>query len=276
MSNMIKINYSSDALIQASIFDNAQNEVARVSSNDFFGFDGSAFIYYSYADQPGKTDATIYVPNNGYKIVFSYGNQAGVNVNFNVEVSTLNNDGWKDIFVSRGHVQANTAGREAINQPNSVFRNLGNGRFAALTGEAGFEAQPARRHRGSAVGDLDGDGRPDVVVTALGEPAEIWMNDSPAKSHWLELKLVGIASNRGGIGAAIRVTSRRMAQFNHATTAVGYASSSAGPVHFGLGVDAQADQIEIRWPSGVVQRLSSVKGDRVLEVIEPSPAIQRP
>jgi hypothetical protein len=195
---------------------------------------------------------------------------------YSPEIYDFDNDGWKDIFVSRGHVQANTAGREAINQPNSVFRNLGNGRFAALTGEAGFEAQQPRRHRGSAVGDLDGDGRPDVVVSALSEPAEIWINDSPAKYHWLELKLVGAASNRDGIGAAIKVTSKSLAQYNHATTAVGYASSSAGPVHFGLGLDAQAGQIEIRWPSGVAQRLSSVKADRVLEVKEPAPPLQRP
>ena len=159
-----------------------------------------------------------------------------------------------------------------INQHNSVFRNLGNGTFGAFTGEAGFATQPPRRHRGSAIGDLDGDGRPDVVVTALAEPAEIWMNDSPAKHHWLELKLVGTASNRDGIGAAIKVTSKHLVQYNHVTTAAGYASSSAGPVHFGLGVDDEADLIEIRWPSGTIQRLTGVKCDRVLEVKEPGPA----
>ncbi len=188
---------------------------------------------------------------------------------YSPNIADFDNDGLKDVFVSRGHVQANPAGREAIDQPNSVFRNLGNGAFAALTGEAGFAAQPPKRHRGSAVGDLNGDGRLDVVVTALSRPAEIWMNDSPVKHHWLELKLVGAASNRDGIGAAIKVTSKGLVQYNHATTAAGYASSSAGPVHFGLGLDEQADEIEIRWPSGAIQRLTAVKGDRVLEVKEP-------
>jgi hypothetical protein len=111
-----------------------------------------------------------------------------------------------------------------------------------------------------------------VVVTALSGPAEIWMNDSPAKNHWLELKLVGTTSNRDGIGAAIKVTSKHLTQYNHVTTAAGYASSSAGPVHFGLGVDEQADEIEIRWPSGRIQRLNEVKSGRVLEVKEPGPA----
>lgn len=191
-------------------------------------------------------------------------------------VSDFDNDGWKDLFVSRGHVQVNTGGREVIDQHNSVFRNLGNGTFEAFTGEAGFAAQPPRRHRGSALGDLDGDGRTDLVVTALMGPAEIWMNDSPAKHHWLELKLVGAASNRNGIGAAIKVVSTHLVQYNHVTTAAGYASSSAGPVHFGMGMDEHADLIEIRWPSGTVQRLAAVKCDRVLEIREPLPATKSP
>jgi hypothetical protein len=188
---------------------------------------------------------------------------------YSPQVADFDDDGWKDLFVSRGHVQANIEGREAIDQPNSVFRNLGNGTFSALTGEAGFATQPPRRHRGSAAGDLDGDGRLDVVVTALAGPAEIWMNDSPAKHHWLELKLVGTASNRDGIGTAIKVTSKHLTQYNHVTTAAGYASSSAGPVHFGMRTDSEADLIEIRWPSGVIQRLAGVTCDRIVRVNEP-------
>jgi len=192
---------------------------------------------------------------------------------YSPEIYDFDNDGWKDIFVSRGHVESlNMEGRDQVNQHNTVFRNLANGTFSALTGEAGFATQPARRHRGSAVGDLDGDGRVDVVVSALAEPAEIWLNDSPGEHHWLELKLVGTASNRDGIGAAIKVTSKHQVQSNHMTTAAGYASSSAGPVHFGLGADDMADLIEIRWPSGVLQRLTGVKCDRVLEVKEPATA----
>ena len=100
MSNLIKINYTCSKRIRASIYDSAQNEVAQVSFDDFFGFNGAEFIYVSYADEPSVTDATIYMPNNGYKIVFSYENKAGVIVNFKAEISTLDYDGNKDVSVT--------------------------------------------------------------------------------------------------------------------------------------------------------------------------------
>ena len=182
----------------------------------------------------------------------------------------FDNDGWKDIFVTRGHVQSLLAApRITVAQHNTVFRNLGGMKFAALTAEAGLTANAPSRHRGSAVGDLNGDGRLDVVVSAISAPAEIWMNDSPAGKHWLELALEGTKSNRDAIGARIKVVTKAGAQYNHVTSASGYASSSAGPVHFGLGPDKTADVVEIRWPSGAVQELRNVASDRMIRVKEP-------
>ncbi len=185
-------------------------------------------------------------------------------------IADFDNDGWKDIFVSRGHVQSLLSEpRITVAQPNTVFRNLGGMKFAALTAEAGFTAQPPARHRGSAVGDFNGDGRLDVVVNAISAPAEIWINQSPGNNHWLDIKLQGTKSNRDGIGARIKVVTKSGAQYNHMTTAFGYASSSAGPVHFGLGQNATADLVQIHWPSGIVQELHDVAVDRVLPVKEP-------
>jgi enediyne biosynthesis protein E4 len=188
---------------------------------------------------------------------------------FGAGLYDFDNDGWKDLFVSRGHVESISMPGQPVDQFNTVFRNLGsNGKWAALTEEAGFDASPAARHRGCAFGDLDGDGRIDVVVTALGRDAEIWMNRSEKTGHWLDIALRGTRSNRDGIGARIKLVTKSGAQYNHMTTSVGYASSSDGPVHFGLGPDGRADLIEIHWPSGTVQTLRDVAADRVLKVTE--------
>ncbi len=224
------------------------------------GLNNETFPIYRNDGNAGFTDITA---KSGMALLS--GSMAGYSAN----IADFDNDGWKDIFVSRGHVQSpNRAGRETIDQPNTVFRNLEGTKWSALTEEAGFAAQPPRRHRGAAVGDFNHDGKLDVVVTALSAPAEIWMNDSPDTNHWVEISLEGTKSNRDGIGARIRVSAGGFTQFNHVSTAAGYASSSAGPVHFGLGAAKMAEEIEIRWPSGTVQKLTNIQSDQVLRVKE--------
>jgi len=192
---------------------------------------------------------------------------------FGAGLYDFDNDGWKDLFVSRGDVLSQKMPGQTVDQLNTVFRNAGaSGKWQALTEEAGFDVAAPARHRGCAFGDLDGDGRVDVVATALQSDAEVWMNRSPGSGHWLDIALEGTKSNRDGIGARIKLVSKSGTQYNHMTTSVGYESSSCGPVHFGLGGDATADSIEIHWPSGLVQTLTNVAVDRVLSVKEPQSA----
>lgn len=188
---------------------------------------------------------------------------------FSVNLADFDNDGWRDAFVSRGHVQSlNAAPRVTVEQHNSVLRNIAGKTFAPLTAEAGFATQPPARHRGAAVGDLDGDGRLDVVVTALAKPGEIWRNASPDVGSWIALKLVGTKSNRDGVGAAVKVSAGKFASYDQRFMTAGYSSSSAGPMHFGLGPDVAQVDVEIRWPSGIVQRLQGVKARQVFRVTE--------
>ncbi len=187
---------------------------------------------------------------------------------YSPNIADFDNDGWKDIFVSRGDVQSSAvATKKAVAQPNTIFRNLQGKSFVGLTDEAGFAAHDAR-HRGSAYGDFNHDGKLDLAVTAIGSPAEIWINDSQNANHWLEIQPEGTKSNRDGIGAKILVTAGGIKQFIQYSTVSGYASSSAGPAHFGLGSAKKADEIEIRWPSGTVQVLKDVSADQVVKVKE--------
>src|SRR5438094_5395498 len=110
-------------------------------------------------------------------------------------------------------------------QPNAIFANLGNGTFQDVSAQAGEDFQAPRAHRGCAFADFNNDGKIDVVVASLQDRAELWENVSPDPNHWIILELTGTKSNRDGIGARVRIDK----QYNHMSSACGYASSS----HFG-------------------------------------------
>ena len=186
----------------------------------------------------------------------------------------FDNDGWKDLFVARSNVMDNISllnPSRTYEEPNTVFRNLGNGKFEDVSATAGPEFQLKAVHRGVAFGDLDNDGRIDAVVSVLGGPVELFHNVSPGTNHWILLKLVGTKSNRMGIGAQVHITTEDgRSQWNEVTTAIGYASSSDSRVHFGLGSNKHIKAIEIRWPSGIKQALRDQDVDRILTIREPA------
>jgi hypothetical protein len=181
----------------------------------------------------------------------------------------FDNDGFKDLFSANSHVSENASldPQQHYRQRNAVFRNLKNGTFANVSAAAGLTEAAA--HRGCAFGDLNNDGKVDIVVSAIGSPAELLYNTSPGDNHWIAIQTIGVKSNRDGIGTRIKLTSKSgLVQYNHETTAGSYASSSDKRVHFGLGADTLIRELELRWPSGTVQVLHNVKVDQVLKVTE--------
>jgi hypothetical protein len=183
----------------------------------------------------------------------------------------FDNDGFKDLFSANSHVSANADidPQQHYLQANAVFKNLGNGTFADVSAQAGPAMQAHAAHRGCAFGDLNNDGKTDVVVSTIGSPAELLYNASTDKNHWILIQTVGVKSNRDGIGTRIKVTGESgQVQYNHVTTAGSYASSSDKRVHFGLGADTSIKEIELLWPSGTVQTLRDVKADQVLKIVE--------
>lgn len=221
---------------------------------------GETYPLYRGAERGAFRDATY-----SSRLAALTGNHSGWGVGW----VDFNNDGLKDIFTANSHVNDLVEQFEAYKykEPNSVFVNQGNGTFASA---AESFAGIARAHRGAAFADLDNDGRVDIVVSALGEPAELWRNTSGggAAAHWLRVVPRGTRSNRDGIGARISIGN----QHDTMSTAGSYSSSSHYGLHFGLGSNAEPVTVIVQWPSGAIQKLEGVNTDRVLMVTEPAAA----
>jgi len=190
-----------------------------------------------------------------------------------VGIFDFDNDGNKDLFTANSDILDNAVelAHRPFALPNQVFRNKGGLTFEDASSKAGASFSVAAPHRGAAFGDLNNDGKIDVVVTVLNGPPELWMNRSSSRNHWIILKLVGVKSNRDGLGTKVKLTTSLGTQYNQATTAISYNSSSDKRVHFGLGSASVVDAIELTWPSGIKQVLKNVKADQILTVTETAP-----
>jgi enediyne biosynthesis protein E4 len=182
------------------------------------------------------------------------------------------NDGWKDLIATQGHVLDNiqlTHPDQRYLEPLLLAHNEAN-HFVDVGKQAGAIFRKPLAGRGLAVGDINNDGKMDLVVTTNDGPAYLLRNDTTGGNHWILLNLVGHTSNRDGIGAVVKVTTSTGEQYRTVSTGSSYLSASDKRVHFGLGVDSVARKIEIDWPSGIVQTLRDVRGDQILRVDEPA------
>ncbi|MGH9656187.1 MAG: CRTAC1 family protein, partial [Bryobacteraceae bacterium] len=182
----------------------------------------------------------------------------------------VDNDGWPDLVLANGHVYPEVEGMhlgDKYLQPTLLYRNLGNGKFADVTRQAGPAFQAVRPARGLAVGDIDGDGQPEIVIVNMNSTPSLLKNKGP-HGHWLNLKLQGTKSNRSAIGARAIVRVGRHKMTDEVMSGGSYYSQNSFTLHYGLGKATAADSITIHWPSGMVQHIGRTEGDRTVHIVE--------
>jgi hypothetical protein len=182
------------------------------------------------------------------------------------------NDGWPDIFVADGHIEdqiEHVQKRVTYAEASHLFHNLGGGKFQEVTPQMGAAFAAPRVARGAAYADIDNDGALDVLVTTNSGSPVLFHNEG-GTNHSLRLKLVGTKSNRDGIGAVAYVTSAGGSDKQLKTLRSGssYLSQSELVLTFGLGSQSKADSIEVRWPSGQIDKLSNVNASQTITVEE--------
>jgi hypothetical protein len=188
------------------------------------------------------------------------------------------NDGGRDAFIANGHIQPEIARTEpplTYAQRPLLFRNRRDGTFEEVGARLGGPLAQPVVGRGAACGDYDNDGDVDVLVTTNDGPAQLLRNDGGG-GHWLQVELEGSArpgalgrvSNRDGLGALVLVESGGETQRDTVRTGSSYLSQSMLRLHFGLGRAAAVDRVEVRWPSGIVDRLTGVAADQRIRIRE--------
>ena len=193
-----------------------------------------------------------------------------VKVGFGARFFDYDNDGDLDAFVANGHIDPTINQlRDYVffRQENLLYENR-EGNFRECTSEAGAWSQVRDLSRGAAFGDLDNDGDVDIVVTNNGGPLNLLRNESVNRNHWLLIRLKGVASNRDGLGARIRVRVEGRELHREVQRAASYLSSHDPRVHLGLGASEVAELVEIHWPSGTLQSLRNVRANQILTVRE--------
>jgi len=177
------------------------------------------------------------------------------------------NDGDLDLIISNGH------GHRLDTQEDLILANVqdssGSHRYRDATDSAGSYFRHKSVSRGLAVGDFNNDGAQDILINNIDQPSVLLKNSNNAGSHWIMLLLHGTKSNRDGVGARVTLTANAKRQIRNKVTASGYLSQSDPRLHFGLDAATTVDSIEIKWPSGRIQKLEGIKVDQIMTVVEP-------
>jgi hypothetical protein len=189
------------------------------------------------------------------------------------------NDGWPDIVQANGAMVDNVALYHSMisyKEPLLMFRNLGNGHFEKTSDALGADFNRPIAGRGLATADFNNDGAVGLAVVCRGDYPELLRNDGGNANHWLEVLLIGTKSNRDGLGASLKLTAEGVSHVEQAKGGTSYMSASDPRIHFGLGKRAKIDSLTITWPSGQVDKLTSVPVDKIIAVKEGVGIVARP
>jgi hypothetical protein len=227
--------------------------------------------------KPNFSEETISLfHNNGNGSFYDAAFQAGLgpparNVVWGPGFIDLDNDGWRDIFISAGHVFPEVANKNlhiTYAGPKIVCRNLGNGRFEDVTARAGPGASAPHVSRGCAFGDFDNDGDVDILVNNMNEAPSLLRNDCTSGLNWIKVKCIGTKSNRSAIGTRVRVVTGDHSQIDEVMSGTSYISQNDLRLHFGLGTAPIVDLIEVRWPLGLVESFRRVEVNQLVTIQE--------
>ena len=194
-------------------------------------------------------------------------------VKWGANFADFDNSGWQDILTASGNFSTlldGAPGEPPLAEPIELLLNETNGKFREVAAAAGLNEGPLKSRRGTALGDVNNDGRLDVLVFNVGAPPSLFLNETRNYNHWITLRLVGTKSNRMAIGARVTVTTGNISRVDEVRAGGSYLSTSDPRLHFGLGAAASFDRIEVFWPSGLREQFPAGPGDRFVSLVEGS------
>jgi hypothetical protein len=186
-------------------------------------------------------------------------------------LADLDNDGDRDLFMACGHTDDNIELRDkhaTYPMRNILLMNAGSGKFVNVSQTSGDGMAVKLVSRGAAFDDLDNDGRVDGVILNSRSRPTVLRNESPGNHHWLQVQLVGVHSNRDGVGAQVRLQAGALTLVDEVHSGRSYQSHFGSRLQFGLGGHQQADRIEVRWIGGGRQVVEGVAGDQRVTIVE--------
>jgi hypothetical protein len=194
---------------------------------------------------------------------------------FGTAALDVDNDGVLDLFAANGHVDD----RPWINHPMAqlphLYRATAPGRFVTADPPAASYFTRPVVGRGAAAGDLDNDGRVDLVVVHRDQPVVLLRNETHG-GHWIGLRLLGERSGKTPVGARVMCRAGGREAVRWSTSGTSYLAANDPRLWFGLGTARTVDRLEVHWPSGLVQSWSDIAADRILEVREGKDPAPRP